>query len=74
MHAERRERPEQELLVGDRLADLERGVPGGKHREVVIVEVLHGLRVVDVQLVVRDLVNPRGDHLAEKLAARLPAD
>src|SRR4051812_22560134 len=28
----------EEVAVGDRLADLERGVPGGEHREVVLVQ------------------------------------
>ena len=37
--AERLERAEQELLVGDRLAQLERGVPRGEQGQVVLVEV-----------------------------------
>src|SRR3954466_13587794 len=36
------ERLQQELLVGDRVPYVERRVPGGKHREVILVEVLDG--------------------------------
>ena len=45
--AERGEGAHQEVAVGDRLADLERAVPGGEHREVVLVELGDRLRVVD---------------------------
>ena len=72
--AQPRERLQQEILVGHRVAHLERRVPRGQHRQVVVVQVLNRLRVVDLQLVVRDLVDPRTDHLAEKLAPRLAAD
>ncbi len=72
--AEAGERLEQELLVGDRLADLERRVPGGEHRQVVVVEVLDGLGVVDLELVLGDLVDPGANHLAEQLPPRLAAD
>ena len=68
------ERAEEELLVGDRMADLERGVPGGEHRQVVVVELLDGLGVVHRELVVGDLVDPCADHLAEELPACLAAD
>src|SRR4051812_39931826 len=36
--AQRREDVDQEVAVGDRLADLERRMPRGQHREVVLVE------------------------------------
>src|SRR5436190_22873717 len=38
--AELGEGGEEELLVRDRLTDLEGGVPRGEHRQVVVVEVL----------------------------------
>ena len=71
---ELREGLQQELLVGYRLADLERGVPRGEHRQVVVVEHLDGLGVVHLQLVVGDLVDPRAHDLAEQLAPCLAAD
>src|SRR5207237_7820669 len=40
----------QEVAVGNRLAGLEGAVPGGEHREVVLVELGDRLRVVDFQL------------------------
>jgi hypothetical protein len=36
--AERAEGAHQEVAVGDRVTNLERAVPGGEHREVVLVE------------------------------------
>jgi hypothetical protein len=68
------EGPHQELLVGDRLGDLQRGVPRGQHREVLVVEVLDGLGVVHLELVVGDLVDPRAHELSEQLAAGLTTD
>ena len=62
--AEAAEGAEEELLVGDRLADLELGVPGREDGQVVVVELFHGLGVVDQQLVVGDLVDPRTHDLA----------
>ena len=56
------------------MADLERAVPGGEHREVVLVELGERLRVVDLELGVGDLVDPGADRLAEQLAAGLAAD
>src|SRR3954471_11483099 len=38
--AEPRERLQEELLVRDRMTDLERRVPRGEHREVVVVELV----------------------------------
>src|SRR5829696_2862586 len=40
------ERVDQEVLVGDRRADLQRRVPGGEHRQVMLVEVVDRLGVV----------------------------
>src|SRR4051794_26848433 len=68
------ERLQQELLVGDRVAYVQCRVPGGKHREVVLVEVLDGLRVVHGQLVVGDLVDPRMHDLAQQLPTGLTTD
>src|SRR4051812_27363290 len=56
------------------MADLERRVPRGEHREVVVIEFVDGLGVVSLELVLRYLVHPRAHDLAEKLAARLTAD
>src|SRR3954447_25462151 len=64
----------EEVAVGDRLADLERAVPGGEHREVVFVELGDRLRVVDFELVVGDLVHPGARRLPEELAASLSTD
>ncbi len=72
--AEGAEGSHQEVAVGDRLADLERAVPGGEHREVVLVELGERLRVVRLQLVVGDLVDPGPHRLAEQLPAGLAAD
>src|SRR3712207_7118678 len=55
-------------------AHVERRVPRGEHRQVVVVEVLHRLGVVHLELVLRDLVDPGVDDLAEQLAAGLAAD
>src|SRR5215217_7604330 len=72
--AERPEGAQQEVLVGDRRADLERGVPGCEHRQVMLVQVVDGLRVVRRELLVGDLVDPRADQLAQQLPAGLAAD
>ena len=72
--AEAREHAHEELRVGDRLADLERRVPGGEQVQVVLVEVGDRLGVVDRQLLVGDVVDPRAHDLADELAARLAAD
>jgi hypothetical protein len=72
--AEAGKRLEQELLVRHRVPDLQRRMPSGQHRQVVVVELVHGLRIVDVQLVVGYLVDPRPHDLAEQLPARLTAD
>src|SRR4051812_49870644 len=72
--AERAEGAHQEVAVGDRLAGLERTVPGGEHREVVLVELGDRLRVVDLELGVGDLVDPGADRLAEELATGLATD
>jgi hypothetical protein len=74
MLAQLRERPEQELLVGYRLAHLQGGVPGGEHRQVIIVEVLDRLGVVLGELVVRDVVHPGAYDLGEQLPPGLPAN
>src|ERR1700761_5305543 len=72
--AEGAEGAHQEVAVGDRLAALERSVPGGEHREVVLVELGDRLRVVDLELGVGDLVDPGAHRLAEELATGLAAD
>ena len=72
--AQAREDVDQELLVGDGLAHLQRGVPGGQHREVLLVEVRHGLRIVGLELALGDLVDPRPNDLAQELAAGLATD
>ena len=56
------------------MPDVHRRVPGGEHRDVVLVELGDRLRVVGLELVVGDLVDPGADRLAEQLAARLAAD
>ena len=65
---------DQEVLVRDRRADLHRRVPGGQHRQVVLVEVGDGLGVVRGELLVGDLVDPRAHQLAQQLAAGLAPD
>ena len=60
--------------MGTGVADLERAVPGGEHREVVLVELGDRLRVVDLELGVGDLVDPGAHRLAEELATGLAAD
>src|SRR4051794_34173821 len=72
--AEARERVHEELAVGDRLPHLERRVPRGEHRQVVLVEVGDRLRVVRGEVVVGDLVDPRPHELPDELTARLAAD
>jgi hypothetical protein len=56
------------------VADLEGSVPGGEHREVVLVELGDRLRVVDFELVVGDLIHPGAHRLAEELAACFAAN
>ena len=70
--AERVEGAHQEVAIGDRLAHLHRAVPGGEHRDVVLVELGDRLGVVLLELLVGDLVDPGAHRLAEELAARLP--
>src|SRR4051794_2594065 len=68
------ERLHEELLVRHGLADLHRSVPRGEHRQVVVVELVDRLRVVRLELVVGNLVDPGADYLTKELAARLAAD
>src|SRR4051794_39238832 len=49
-------------------------MPGGEHREVVLIQVGDGLRVVRGELALRDLVHPRAHQLTEQLPARLATD
>ena len=72
--AEAREHADEEVGVGDRLADLQRGVPGGEQVQVVLVEIGDRLGVVDRQLLVGDVIHPCAHDLADKLTARLAAD
>ena len=72
--AERGERLQQELLVRDRVADLEGRVPGREHRQVLVVELVDGLGVMGLELVLRYLLDPCANDLAEELAPRLAAD
>src|SRR4051794_35509795 len=69
--AERREHAHEELPVGDRLSNLERGVPGGEHVQVVLVEVGDRLGVVGFEVGLGDLVDPGANELAEELPSRL---
>ena len=46
-------------------------MPGGEHRQIVVVEHLDRLGVVHLQLVVGYLVDPGSDDLAQQLAAGL---
>ncbi len=71
MLAEAAERADQEVAVGQRVADVHRRVPSGEHREVVLVELGDRLGVVSVELVVGDLVDPGAHRLSEELAAGL---
>src|SRR4051812_23891629 len=72
--AEAVEDADEEVAVGDRLADLQRRVPGGEHRQVVLVEVGDGLGVVQLELAVRDLIHPGAHDLAHELTAGLAPD
>ncbi len=72
--AERAEGAHEEVAVGHRVANLKRAVPGGEHREVVLVELGKRLGVVGLQLLVGNLVDPGADRLAEQLATGLAAD
>src|SRR3954452_21076036 len=74
MLAQALERLDQELLVGDRMPYLHRRVPGGQHRQVVVVELVDRLRVMGLELVLGDLVDPCAHDLAQELAARFAAD
>ena len=53
---------------------LQRRVPRGQHRQVVLVEVGDGLDVLRLELALGDLVDPGPDELAEQLPARLAPD
>src|SRR3954449_5175955 len=72
--AERVEGSHQEVAIRDRLADLHRTVPGGQHRDVVLVELGDRLRVVLLELLVGDLIDPGPYRFTEELAAGLAAD
>ena len=72
--AERGERAHQEVAVGHRVADVERRVPGGEHRDIVLVQLGDRQDVVGLQLVLGNLIDPGTDRLAQELAARLAAD
>ena len=74
MAAEGREGAHQEVSVRNRVPDVHRGVPGGEHGDVVVVELGDRAGVMGLELVVGDLVHPGADRLPEELAARLAAD
>ena len=46
--------------------DLEGGVPGGEHREVLVIEVVDRAGVVLAELLLGDVVHPGLDHLGEQ--------
>jgi hypothetical protein len=71
---QRREDLHEEVAVGDRMAHFQRGVPGGEHRQVVLVEVGDGLDVVRLELGLGDLVHPRVDDVPDELTARVATD
>src|SRR5579875_899988 len=71
--AERGKDVDEELLARQRLAHLERDVPGGEERQVVLVEIGDRLGVVGFELRLGDLVHPGADDLAEDLPACLTA-
>ena len=56
------------------MALIEGAVPGGEHREVVLVELGDRFRVVDLELGVGNLVDPGAHRLAQQLAAGLTTD
>src|SRR5215212_2202338 len=64
----------QEVPVWKRMADVHGGVPGGEHRDVVVVELREGPGVVGLELVVGNLLYPGANGLAEKLPASLAPD
>src|SRR5205823_6044983 len=72
--AEAREHPHEELRVGNRLTNLERGVPCGQQMQVVLVEVSDRLRVVGRQFLIGDVINPGAYDLPDELPARLAPD
>src|SRR6185437_3181959 len=72
--AQRREHVDQKLLIGDRMADLQRGMPRRQQRQVVLVEVGYSLRVVGLELGLRDLVHPGPYDFAKDLPTRLAPD
>src|SRR5207247_110474 len=69
-----RERVDEEVAVGDRLTDRERGVPGREHRQVGLVEVGDRLGVVRLEVAIGDLVDPGPHELANELAPGLAPD
>ena len=68
--AQRREHVDEELLVRQRVPDLERRMPRRQQRQVVLVEVGDRLGVVRLELGLGDLVDPRAHYLPEDLTTR----
>ena len=65
--------PTRNSALATGVPDLERRVPGGEHREVLVIEVADGACVVLAQLLLGDVVDPGLDHLGEQRAPRLAA-
>src|ERR1700683_1454335 len=72
--AETWKHPDEKLGVGNRLPDLQRGVPGGDQMQILLIEVGYRLGVVDRQFLVGNVVDPCTHHLAHELATCLTAD
>ena len=68
--AQRWEHVDEKFLVGQRVAHLQRHVPGRQQRQVVFVEVGDRLGVMRPELGLRNLIHPCAHHLTEDLATR----
>src|ERR1700729_844575 len=72
--AQAREDADEEVGVGNRMADLERGVPGRQQVQVVLIQAGDRALVMERELPVGKIVNPCAHHLADELPAGLAAD
>ncbi len=69
--AEAREDTDEEVGIGNGMADLERGVPGGQQVQVVLVQTGDRTLVVECELPVGKIVDPCAHNLADKLPSSL---
>ena len=64
----------QEVAVGNGVSNVHRRMPRREHRDVVLIELRDRPGALEIELVVRNLVDPGAHGLSQELPAGLAAD